>query len=126
MTEVTIEKITEDEGESVFFLAQMDKATVGRAHLIINDDSAFLQDISVTELASGWAWFPPFHRRGVSYRGKGIGTRLLASVFESCKAAGVKELTGVMQGNLEFLTRWYSKNGFEILEDQKIRCYFSR
>lgn len=124
MNKVTIERFPSADGQSVVFLAHKHGEAIGRAEVVINHESAFLKDISVTRTTSGWCWFPPFYNRGVNYRGKGVGRALLASVFGYCIFLGVEELTGVMHGNLELLTHWYQKNGFEILEGRKIRRYF--
>lgn len=126
MKQVTIEKFASDDGQSVIFLALRNNQSIGRAELLIDKDSAFLKDISVTRTESGWSWFPPFRHQGVSYRGRGVGSALLASVFGYCIYLGVGELSGVMHGNLEYLTHWYQKNGFEVLDGQKIRRYFNQ
>lgn len=123
--QLTIERFSGNDGQTVIFLAIINKESIGRAEILIDDESAFLKDISVTKTEPGWSWFPPFHNQGLNYRGQGVGTALLAAVFNDCEYLGVQELSGVMRGDLEFLAYWYEKNGFEVLEDQKIRRYFS-
>lgn len=125
MEHVQIEQFYGNDRNTVVFLALINNESIGRAELIINNEHAFLKDISVTQTESGWFWFPPFYKKGINYRGNGIGTSLLEKVFTHCESLGVKELTGVMRGDLELLTRWYQKHGFEVLEDQKICRYFS-
>ncbi len=122
--QLTIERFSGHDDQTVIFLAIINKESIGRAEVLINDEHAFLKDISVTKTEPGWSWFPPFRNQGMNFRGKGVGTALLTEVFGYCKNLGVQELSGVMRGDLEFLAYWYEKNGFEVLEDEKIRCSF--
>lgn len=124
MNNFSIDKFPSADQKSVVFLAIQKNEAIGRAELIVNDKKAFLKDISVTQTAQGWSWFPPFKIRAVNHRGKGVGTALLASVFSFCTEVGAEELTGVMHGNIEYLTHWYQKNGFEVLDGRKIRRFF--
>jgi hypothetical protein len=98
---------------------------IGKAQLSINEQSAVLADIYVANITPKWFWLPPFYSKGINYRGKGVGTKLLLAVIEYCKHSGIKELSGVMHGEIELLAQWYRKNGFEISEQLEIHRQFS-
>ena len=125
MQQLKIQEYHGDDGQTVIFLAIIKKESIGRAEVLINDEQAFLKDISVTKIEPGRSWFPPFYTQGANYRGKGVGSALMAEVFAHCESLDVKEITGVMQGDIEFLSQWYQKHGFEVLEEQRIRHVFA-
>ncbi len=101
-------------GESVALCAMCQGQQLGKAYLAREGDQAKLIDIEVYRRSGRWAWWPPFYRRGINYRGRGVGTRLLATAIEVCEERGVRNLTGEMHGDIARLTRWYQRMGFQV------------
>jgi GNAT superfamily N-acetyltransferase len=82
--------------------------------LAIDGAHARLVDVNVYRRKARWTWWPPDYYRGVDYRGIGVGTRLLETVIVICEEQGVIRLMGEMHGEIERLTTWYQRHGFEV------------
>lgn len=114
MDDISIDVVDDDGGESVSLFARYLGQRVGYAWLAIEGDQAKLVDIHLYRRDSRWHWWPPFYYRGVNYRGRGVGSRLLSSAIEICEGRGVQSLTGEMHGDITRLTRWYQGMGFQV------------
>lgn len=88
---------------------------VARAYARVDMQSAKLVDIFV-ESSVPWRsnWFRNLIGRPItkSFRGRGIGTRLLANLLCDLASRGVRHVWGDAKGDIPRLKRWYERCGF--------------
>ena len=114
MDDIQIEAVYGEGAHSASLYARYQGQQVGYAWLAIDGASARLIDINVYHRKGRWSWWPPFYYRGQDYRGQGIGTRLLERVIEICLAQGMDHLVGELHGDIDRLSGWYQRHGFQI------------
>lgn len=57
----------------------------------------------------------PFRRfMAKNYQSKGIGSKLLQEVIKYSKEIGAVSIRGSLRGHKDLLSKWYSRNGFEV------------
>jgi GNAT superfamily N-acetyltransferase len=61
-----------------------------------------------------------------NYRHMGVGSALLDEVLEFCRSNRVTRLYGEAKGETAFLTNWYRKRGFKIVNVDNIEIYFDQ
>ncbi|MEY1270808.1 GNAT family N-acetyltransferase [Proteus mirabilis] len=52
----------------------------------------------------------------VEYQNLGIGSTLLKEIIIYCKKNGIKEISGIIKGNIEKLNNFYISHGFSIID----------
>jgi len=114
MDKIQVEAVYGHGGQSVSLYASYQGQRVGYAWLAIDGAHARLIDINVYRHKGWWSWWPPGYYRGVDYRGRGVGTRLLETAIAICEEQGVICLMGEMHGEIERLTTWYQQHGFQV------------
>ena len=105
----------------VAFLAER---RVGHAHICINKNKATLADIITANYQRQWFSHFPFFKTVVSYRKKGIGSKLLRHVISLCEENEIKEIHGEIVGDLSYLAAWYKKFGFKVIDGNKLILKF--
>ena len=88
---------------------------VGKVHVTLKNNVATIADIIVNQRNIPRVPCIPFLRRTVSYRNRGYGSALLNIAIDKCRALGVTRIMGNMHGDIERLSGWYSKNGFDVV-----------
>ncbi len=87
---------------------------IGTAKLSRDGSVAILADINIysgTREISPWL---PFIKVNRSYKGKGYGTLLLKQTIEYCKENNIKQIKGIVKGDMSILLPWYRKHGFSV------------
>lgn len=55
-----------------------------------------------------------------NYRNRGIGSALLGEIRHHCSYYCISRVVGAMSGDLSALRRWYLRNGFQVLPDNRL------
>lgn len=96
------------------YLCEDGETTVGKIHVVIDDNIATIADVVVTQRVVRRFWFLPIFKKKLTCRNQGYGTNLLNAAIEKCREIGVAEIVGNIVGDTERLKSWYLRNGFKI------------
>jgi len=112
--------VSEIEGDLVLIFAIWENRTIGRLTGLLDSGAAHLQDVVVEDsmAVKRGLWDRLSGRtRSRSFRGNGIGSRLLTEFLAICQSRGVAQVTGaVVQYDLDAtpgLLDWYARHGFQ-------------
>jgi len=108
-------ELVEHSPELFTYFIMVDGYKAGWIHVKIIQNTAVINDIVVREEFSHRFSLLPFFKKRISFRKCGFGSCLLKKAIERCRDLEMVMVTGIMHGDQELLTRWYTKNGFQVV-----------
>jgi GNAT superfamily N-acetyltransferase len=93
---------------------------VGHAHIKLHDTTAVLVDIVVVESLPNRNPLLAFLGFRTHLRNRGIGSILLEQLCIRLALLGIREISGVMEGDVDRLAKWYGRNGFAIDQGSRV------
>ena len=112
--------VSEIEGDLALIFAIWESRTIGRLTGLLDSSAAHLQDVVVEDsmpIKRGLSDRLVGRTRARSFRGQGIGSKLLTEFLTICRSRGVTQVIGaVVQRDIDAtpgLLDWYARHGFQ-------------
>ncbi len=96
---------------------KLNRRPVGCAKLLLHESIAELADIQIfnrVPILSRLFQTFPLSLFAKDFRCRGIGSLFLSAVCDHLRNSGISRIEGTMSGDIERLTRWYRRAGFEV------------